>query len=84
MATDNVLVIILKGLVHGLLWGLFYYYMRKGWNPANFGQHRQIIERRQEAGYGSKDDFFGDAFYGGLAAVFIYTLDKIAYRFLGV
>ena len=57
MATDDVSIIVLKGIIHGVLWGLFYYFVRKSWNSANFGIERQRIEERQEAGMGSPRDF---------------------------
>lgn len=84
MATDNVYIIILKGLIHGVLWALLYYYIRKGLNPMNYGKQRQIIEIRQEKGFGSKRDYYGDAIYGGLASVIAYSLDKIVYRLIGI
>ena len=84
MATDSVRLIILKGVIHGLLWALLYYNLRKGWNPANYGSDRQNIELRQEAGKGSKADFYGDALYGGIASVFVYTIDKVLYRLIGI
>jgi hypothetical protein len=72
--------LIVEGIIHGVIWGLIYYYVRKGWNVANYYDKRKEIAIRQMRGQGTKTDFYGDAIYGAIATTFVYVLSKVIRR----
>ena len=68
---------ILEAVILGLIWGLITYYVRRTLNSGNYGEERKKIVSKQLSGHGSRDDFFGDSFYGGIAAGLIFFSSKI-------
>lgn len=81
MKYRDIKTVLFKGIIQGLVWGVLYYYIRKGLNPSNYYEKRKAIEERQQIGKGDKSDFLGDAIYGGLAAIFIYIAVKMLYAY---
>ena len=77
---ESLIRIILLAAIHGVIWGLFYYYVRKGWNSANYYEKRKKILEIQLKGEGTKKEFYGDAIYGALATFFVYILRKLIKR----
>jgi hypothetical protein len=59
--------LIVRAIIGGIIWGLGFYYIRKGLNKRNF---REKPEKK-------KTDFYWDAVYGSVAAFIIIIIRRI-------
>jgi len=70
--------LLIDGVTHALFWGLLTYYVRKGWNSANFGDARKASMEKQLAGEGNLARFYSDAFYGSIASFLLVIFRTLA------
>lgn len=60
--------LLIDAIINGIMWGLTFYYIRKGLNKRNFNENPAVKRKA----------FYYDAIYGGLAAFAIVILKFIA------
>ena len=74
--------IIFKWVIQMVSRGLLYYFIRKGMNPGNYGEKRKRNLENQLAGNGGREDYYGDAFYGGIASGLIFIIRTFTFIYL--
>lgn len=78
----NILNYLIEGLIHGLMWGIFTQFVRRKYNPGNYGEIRQEIAKRQLGGTGSDADFISDSFWGAIGISLIFFTSKVIRKYL--
>lgn len=73
LTTNQFMTLVVEAIVQGVLWGLMFYYVRKGLNKRNFAKAKTPEEVEEK-----KLDFYWDAIYGGIAAFFLTIAKKYA------
>lgn len=70
LTQQELITLLIEAIVQGVLWGLTFYFIRKGMNKRNFVEDS---EKKREA-------FYWDGIYGGFSAFCLVIAKKLVLK----
>lgn len=75
LSQEKIIKFLMNGILAGIVWSIFFFYIRKSMNNRNF---KGTLEENQK----KREDYKWDAIYGGLAVFFAAISKSMIQEFL--
>lgn len=82
---DNpIILLVIKAILIGTSWTVFYYYVRRKLNPGAVGEGAKKNTEKKLSGNADLTVWWGDAYYGGIAVGMMFLVNHFINKYVEV
>ena len=81
---NQIILLIIKAIIIGASWTVFYYYVRRKFNPGSVGEGVKANTEKKLSGEADLTVWWGDAYWGGIAAGLMFLFNYFVTKWLDV